>query len=73
MEGSFLAVKSQSGWIQQARTALATATEKQGQMTLDEMAEKDHPNFCLLIEALYALGQPVSPELLLKANMGPIE
>jgi hypothetical protein len=64
-------VKPVSEWIRQAKDAMA-AMEKSGAKTLDEFYEKDMENFSRLIEAMYALGSTIEPELLRKADLRPV-
>src|SRR5690349_6795852 len=68
-EGQFLVIAPRSHWVRQVKTAL-DAWQTSGVRTLDDFADVNYQQFCLLIEAWYALGQRVSPELLERAQMG---
>lgn len=65
-------------WLQQAQGAwqrLNEAGKRAGlneQVTLAQLSGLDHEAFCLLIEALHALGQPLSQELLDRAAVRPV-
>ncbi len=71
-DGHFVVIAPREHWVRQARTAME-AWQASGVKTLDEFAAANYQQFCLLIEALHALGKPVSAELMARAQMGTIE
>ena len=70
--GEAFIVKPRSVWLEQARKALG-AMEKCGAKDLNEFHDKDHQNFCLMIEALHALGAPVADDMIEKAHLRPVK
>lgn len=65
-------VKTRQAWLNQAKAA-NDACQASGAKDLNEFAELDHNNFCLLIEAFHALRAPISKELMDKAQMRPVD
>lgn len=70
--GHFLLVRPIAGWLRQAREAIA-AMDACGVTNPLEFADKDYQQFCRLVEAWHALGQPVSAELMERAQMRPVD
>jgi len=70
-------IKTKQAWLDQANKAneaMQARMEKLGKpITLNEFAETDYEQFCLLIEAMHALGAKVSQELMNKAQMRPVD
>jgi hypothetical protein len=69
--GYFVVIAPRGHWVRQARTA-TEAWQASGVKTLNEFADANYQQFCLLIGALHALGKPISAELMARAQMGPI-
>jgi hypothetical protein len=73
-KGEALIVRSYQDWLEQARAAnKAIAAKLDGRVaTLRECAQIDPEQFGLMIEALVALGEPVSQELQDLAGLKPV-
>ncbi|MFA5216896.1 hypothetical protein [Sulfuricurvum sp.] len=70
--GTAMIVKTYEAWLNQAKDA-QKKLEECGAKNLNEFNEKDHQNFCKLIEALYALKVPIDQDLMQKAEMRPVD
>jgi hypothetical protein len=71
--GYFAVIKPRDQWIEQARTAMRKLTELAGEaLPLRELQPYDPEAFALLVQALHALGQPISRELIELAGLRDI-
>jgi len=70
--GEAFIVKPRSVWIEQAQKA-QKAFEESGAKDLNEFHDNNHEQFCLLIEALHALGVEIAPDLIEKAHLRPLK
>ncbi len=76
-EGHMLILRPREAWVEQAREAMQAlqmaAEARGGHLTLDEFADLDYPSFCLMIEAMHALGARFSSDILERAQMRPVD
>ena len=77
LEGHMVVVRPREAWVNQAREALQVmqmaAEARGGRLTLGEFADLDYPSFCLMIEAMHALGARFSTDILERAQMRPVD
>jgi hypothetical protein len=70
--GHMLIVRSREAVLAQARRA-NDALQASSAKNLNEFADVNYEQFCLLIEALHTLGATISQDLLDRAQMRPID
>ena len=70
--GEAFIVKPRSVWLEQAEDAMKAMNDC-GAKDLNEFHDKDHKQFCLLIEAFVALGAAVDQEMIEKAHLRPVK